>query len=273
MRHFCGEHPALAQVLDQLARKPFAGFGFRGPSDDVVVEHLVEQRPVFVDAQLCGHVVTAVQVAFDFQSPQLARRGARQRARPDEHHVGGHDAALRGHLGDQLAAGAGFVGAAEFGGDHQAGPGRVVVGADGDHGTLTHAAYFGGDPFDLGGEDVAARDGDDLLGPPADHQAVVGEVAQIAGREPRAGLQCGVAEVAGHHRGAADLDLADLAAGQFGGALRRRADPDFHPGDRLAQNRVPARFGIVCRRRRTSSNSRPVPGAGMVTAQVDSASP
>src|SRR3984893_12373934 len=49
-------------MLDQLARKPFAGFGFCGPRDDVVVEHLVEQLPVFVDAQLCGHVVTAVRV-------------------------------------------------------------------------------------------------------------------------------------------------------------------------------------------------------------------
>src|SRR3984885_260620 len=49
-------------MLDQLARKPFAGLGFRGPLDDIVIEYPVEQRPVFVDAQLCGHVVTAVRL-------------------------------------------------------------------------------------------------------------------------------------------------------------------------------------------------------------------
>src|SRR5260370_948876 len=82
-------------------------------------------------------------------------------------------------------------GTAEFSGDTQSRPGGVVVGAHGHHRTLTHAAYFGGAPFDLGGKDVAARDGDDLLGPPADHQTVVGEVAQISGREPGPGLQRG----------------------------------------------------------------------------------
>src|SRR3984893_4182177 len=51
-------------MLDQLARKPLAGFGFRGPRDDVFIEYPVEQRPVFVDAQLFGHVVTAVRLRF-----------------------------------------------------------------------------------------------------------------------------------------------------------------------------------------------------------------
>src|SRR6202000_1113875 len=56
------EPTTLTQMLDQLARKPLAGFGFRGPLNDVVIEYPVEQRPVFVDAQLCGHVVTAVRL-------------------------------------------------------------------------------------------------------------------------------------------------------------------------------------------------------------------
>jgi hypothetical protein len=45
------EYPALTEVFDQLAWKPFAGFGFRGPADDLLVEYLVEQRPVFFGAQ------------------------------------------------------------------------------------------------------------------------------------------------------------------------------------------------------------------------------
>jgi hypothetical protein len=45
-----GEHAALAEMLDQFARKPFAGFGLRGQAEDLIVEHFVEQRPVFLDA-------------------------------------------------------------------------------------------------------------------------------------------------------------------------------------------------------------------------------
>src|ERR1700744_2560493 len=56
------EYAARTQMLDQLARKPLAGFGFRGPLVDVGIEHPVEQRPVFVDAQPCAHVVTAVKL-------------------------------------------------------------------------------------------------------------------------------------------------------------------------------------------------------------------
>jgi hypothetical protein len=35
------EYPTLSEVLDQLARKPLAGFGFRGPADDLLVEYVV----------------------------------------------------------------------------------------------------------------------------------------------------------------------------------------------------------------------------------------
>src|SRR5207342_1786882 len=92
-------------------------------------------------------------------------------------------------------------------------------------------------PFNVLRPVIAAVDDDHVLGA-ADHENIAfGHVAHVAGIEPKIVAEAGlgrflVAEIAVHHRRAADIDLADPAVGQnFALGV---ADIDFHAGDRPA---------------------------------------
>src|SRR5690606_8969730 len=102
-----------------------------------------------------------------------------------------------------LAAGAGLVAAAVFGDDDQAGPHRVLVGSDRHHRAFADPANLPGDLLDLGREDVAAGDGDHLLGPAAHHQPAVDEVAEITGGEPGLAVDGWLSQITRHPRRAA----------------------------------------------------------------------
>ncbi len=187
-------------------------------------------------------------VAVIVRHPPDSRLTSRRRSLPEE--VRGSDpgrmkttsagttATFGGDELDQRGAGGRFVGALELRGDHQSGTRGRPVGADGDDGTGPDSFDLRGHRLDLGREDVAPGDGDDLLGTPTDHQAAVQEVADIPGGEPVFPINSFLAEITAHHRGAADLHLADVAVGDIAGELLVRRDADLHPRDGPAQHGV-----------------------------------
>ena len=91
----------------------------------------------------------------------------------------------------------------------------VAVDAEGDDVAGAHAVDVGDGPLDVLGEHVAAADDDHVLDAAAHDQLAVEQVGEVAGAEPavveQLGGGVGSLVVAGRHRRAADLELADLA--------------------------------------------------------------
>ena len=97
-------------------------------------------------------------------------------------------------------------------------------------------------PLDVLGEDVPAPDDDHVLDAAAHHELAVEQVGEVAGPQPlavEAGLGgVGAVVVAGGHRRAPDLELADLAVrADLAGV--RVADAQLEPGHRRAEQREP----------------------------------
>ena len=147
------EHAGGAEMFDQLARKAFAA-RFRGPRDPLV-ERLVEQC---CGSRRCPSWVGCLQVSFDFPGAgaALPRRrsgsvpGIRTRRRREPLLT---PRATRATNSLRAPASSGPV---ELGGDHQTGPRRAAVGADGHHRALPHPANLGGHAFDLRGKHAAS---------------------------------------------------------------------------------------------------------------------
>ena len=114
----------------------------------------------------------------------------------------------------------------------------VAVDAEGDDVAGPHAVERADGPLDVLGEDVAPADDDHVLDAAAHHQLAVERVGEVAGAQPavveQVGVGVGALVVAGGHRRAADLELADLAVAQ-GGAGLGVDDADLEAGDRAAQ--------------------------------------
>ena len=144
-------------------------------------------------------------------------------------------------------------------------------------------------PLDVLGEDVAAADDDHVLDAAAHHQLAVEQVGEVAGAQPAVvgttlGVGVGSLVVAGRHRRAADLQLADLAVLEHV-AGDRVDDADLEPGTgrpSIASAGAPARVGVDRRRRsarsrapgdRRESVRRPASGSGNVPAMATSAMP
>ena len=193
--------------------------------------------------------------------PLVAQRAAQHLARRQPRDgVDDHDVAQvlvgRERVGDELlelAVGDRPVGVELHGGHrHLAGP---LVG-EAEHRAVEHRGVAVQHRLDLGRRHLEAVDLDHLLGAVGEvHPALGLEPADVAGAVPAVGERLGVGlvgQVAGHHRRAAGLDLADLA--------RRRAP-------RRCRGRRPAarRRAAAGRPSRAASASGRPPGCTAIT--------
>ena len=115
----------------------------------------------------------------------------------------------------------------------------VPVDAEGDDVAGAHAVDVGERPLDVLGEHVAAADDDHVLDAAAHDHLAVEQVGEVAGAQPAVveelGVGVGALVVAGGHRRAADLELADLALLEHV-AGDRVDDPDLEPEHRPAED-------------------------------------
>ena len=159
--------------------------------------------------------------------------------------------------------------------------------AEGDDVAGAHAVDVDQRPLDVLGEDVATADDDEVLDAAAHHHLAVEQVARSPVRSQpswnSSRVDVGPLVVAGHDRGAADLQLAHLAIAQHPACdgiddadLETRHRPPQH--GELAAAVGPGSTGRAKRsvsstRRSTQSRRSPSPGAGNVPAMATSAMP
>ena len=84
-----GEDAGSAQILDQLSRKAFGCFGFRGPGDHLLVEHLAQQCavPGNIEGDGCGHDRATSRFRLTSSRRSLPDDRPRQRSRRDEYDI------------------------------------------------------------------------------------------------------------------------------------------------------------------------------------------
>ena len=178
-------------------------------------------------------------------------------------------------------------GSLRLGHDDQAFLAPLAVDAEGDDVAGPDALDVGDGPLDVLGEDVAAADDDHVLDAAADHQLAAEQVGEVAGPQPPVDEQLrggvGPVVVAGRHRGAPDLQLADLAlAAHLAGV--GVADAQLEAGNgRAEQGEAAGAAGVgvagaayrsvSSTRRSTQSVTRPRIGSGNDPPIITSAMP